>query len=153
VRRRTHSLALIALLVAGACSSGSSTAKSTAPREVNDGGTFDATGQARVDVTASDFRFSPSTIDGTPGEVLTLVVHNGSGTEHNLTQKAQHVDVDLAGGSTKTVTLTVPSGGRLFFVCEYHSSRGMAGSVGTAGAALPSAGSSPSSNDAGPNPY
>lgn len=145
------SLALIAVLLASACGgSGYSTAKPTAPQQVNDGGAFDATSHARVDVTASDFRFSPSTIDGTPGEVITLVVHNASGTEHNVTQKAANVDVDLAGGGTKTVQLTVPSGGRLVFVCSYHASRGMTGSVGVAGSTLPSSSTSP---PADVNPY
>lgn len=151
---RPSSLALIAVLLASACGGSEySTAKSTAPQAVNDGGTVDASSHAKVDVTASDFRFSPSTIEGAPGEVITLVVHNASGTEHNLTQKAEHVDVDLADGGTKTVQLTVPGNGRLVFVCEYHASRGMAGSVGVTGSALPSTGSSPSTADNGPNPY
>ena len=106
----------------------------------------------RVAVTASDFRFSPSTIEGTPGEVLTLVVSNSSGTEHNVTQKAQDVDVDLADGSTKTFQLTVPISGRLVFVCEYHASRGMAGSVGVSGAPLPSSGPSSAATEDS-NPY
>lgn len=148
---RPSFLALVAVLLAGACGSGGySTAKSSAPQAVNDGGTVDAAGHAKVDVTASDFRFSPSTIDGTPGEVITLVVHNASGTEHNVTQKADHVDVDLADGGTKTVQLTVPSSGRLVFVCSYHASRGMAGSVGVTGSALPSTSASP---PADANPY
>jgi plastocyanin len=150
VSSRSLSLALVALAVTSGCGGSEySTAKSAAPQRVNDGGTFDATHHARVALTASDFRFSPSTIDGTPGEVLTLVVSNGSGTKHNVTQKAQGVDVDLADGSTRTFTLTVPASGRLVFVCEYHASRGMAGSVGTSGASPPSSGTS----DNGPNPY
>jgi plastocyanin len=151
VSRRSLSLALVALVTAAGCGS-SSPSTSGASQTVNDGGTFDATGHPRVAVTASDFRFSPSTIEGTPGEVLTLVVSNSSGTEHNVTQKAQDVDVDLADGSTKTFQLTVPSSGRLVFVCEYHASRGMAGSVGVSGAPLPSSGPSSAATEDS-NPY
>jgi plastocyanin len=151
VSRRSLSLALVALAVTSGCGGSEySTAKSATPQRVNDGGTFDATHHPRVALVASDFRFSPSTLDGTPGEVLTVVVSNSSGTTHNVTQKAQGIDVDLADGSTKTFTLTVPASGRLVFVCEYHASRGMAGSVGTVGAPLPS---SSASAPADANPY
>jgi len=153
VGRRSLSLALVALAVTSGCGGSEySSAKSAAPQKVNDGGTFDATGHPRVAVAARDFRFSPSTVVGTPGEVLTLVVSNSSGTEHNVTQKAQDVDVDLADGSTKTFTLTVPASGRLVFVCEYHASRGMAGSVGVSGAPLPSSGASSTATEDS-NPY
>lgn len=143
MNRRTHALVLLAVLAASGCGGGAYKARSAAPQAVNDGGRVDATRHATVDVTASDFRFSPSAIVAAPGEVLTLVVHNASSTEHNLTQKAQGVDVDLKDGATRTVTLTVPSSGLLVFVCEYHASRGMAGTVGAPGAAAPSSGASP----------
>ncbi|MGB8649773.1 MAG: cupredoxin domain-containing protein [Mycobacteriales bacterium] len=107
---------------------------------VNDGGTLDATGRTTVDVSASDFAFSPSTILARPGQVLTLVVHNGSKTPHNISATSEHVSRDLAPGSTQRVTLTVPASGRLVFFCSFHAASGMAGSLGPAGAAGASAG-------------
>lgn len=130
------------LVLATACGGSSSPAKKTATLTVNDGGTFDATGKTSVDVTATNFKFSPSTIVATPGQVLKLVVHNTSSTPHNLSQAAQDVNQDLDPAATKTVTLTVPASGRLEFTCEYHTASGMNGTIGPAGSALPS--SSPS---------
>ena len=112
-------------------------------QKVNNGGTKDATGLTSVDVTATNFVFSPSVIIAKPGQVLKLVVHNTSTTPHNISQAGQQVNTDLAPGSTSTVTLTVPASGRLVFTCSYHAARGMAGTVGSAGATTqsPSSGS------------
>jgi plastocyanin len=130
----------VLLLLATACG-GSSAPKKTSGLTINDGGTFDATGKASVDVTATNFMFSPSTIIATPGQVLKLVVHNGtSGTPHNISQSAQGVNQDLDPGSTHTVTLTVPASGRLVFFCEYHHASGMNGTIGPSGSAVPSSG-------------
>jgi plastocyanin len=140
------------LLLATACGGSSKApAKNSADQTINDGGTVDATGKTTVALTASDFRFSPSTINGTPGQVLQLVVHNTSQTEHNISQSAQHVNTDLDAGDTKTVTLTLPASGRLVFFCEYHASSGMAGSIGPAGSAPPSA--SPTSSSGSTSGY
>ena len=139
------------LLLAAACGSGSaptgptaagattpagaaSTEASSPAQQVNDGGKRDATGLTSVAVAASNFVFSPSVIVARPGQVLKLVVHNGSSTPHNISQADQHVNTDLAPGTTSTVTLTVPASGRLVFTCEYHAGAGMAGTVGPAGA-------------------
>jgi plastocyanin len=129
----------LVLLLAAACGGGSdSTEKTGTDQKINDGGAADASARDSVAVTAENFRFSPSAITGKPGQVLKLVVRNASGTKHNITQEAQGVDEDLDAGATKTVTLTVPASGRLVFVCEYHASSGMAGSIGPAGSAAPS---------------
>jgi plastocyanin len=135
----------VVLLLAGACSS-SSTPKKTSSLTINNGGTFDATGKTSVDVTATNFVFSPSTIIATPGQLLKLVVHNTSGTPHNISQTAQGVNQDLDPGSTHTVTVTVPASGRLVFFCEYHHASGMNGTIGPAGSAVPTSASDTSSN-------
>lgn len=142
---------LLLLLVSGCTGSGATHAKATssgAQQRINDGGSADARSRSTVDVTATNFRFSPSTIVATPGETVTLVVHNTSQTPHNVT--ASGVNEDLAPGSVHRVTLTVPASGELVFVCEYHKASGMAGQVGPA-AAPSSAGtpSAPSSGGAG----
>lgn len=155
---RAHLRPLLAvLLLATACGGGTSSAARNAPaptatpgptedssgQKVNDGGTKDATGLTSVDVSAKNFVFTPAIIIAKPGQVLKLVVHNTSTTLHNVSQPSQHVNSDLAPGATSTVTLTVPASGRLVFTCKYHASRGMAGTVGSAGATT----QSPSSND------
>lgn len=124
-------LVLLASACGGGYSSSSSKAHASSPEQqrINDGGTFDARGHSTVAVTATNFRFEPSTIVGTPGEKLTLVVRNTSGTPHNVTGSG--VDEDLAPGSVQRVTFTVPASGELVFVCEYHKASGMAGQIGT----------------------
>ena len=101
---------------------------------INDGGAFDATQHRVVTVQAENFRFTPSVITGTPGEVLTLEITNPSATKHNLTQADQKVNADLDPGAHATVTLTVPASGQLVFTCEYHAKAGMAGTVQSPGA-------------------
>jgi plastocyanin len=142
------------VLLASACGGGSSSndAHASAPtapgqQRINDGGTFDARGHSTVDVTATNFRFSPSTILGTPGEKLTLVVRNTSQTPHNIV--APGVDQDLAPGSVQRVTLTVPANGELVFVCEYHKASGMAGQVGTSAPTSAGTPTAPSTGGAG----
>ena len=73
--------------------------------------------------------FEPTVIKGKPGQRLTLTIKNSSSTEHNFTVKSQHVDKDLEGGKTETVTVTLPSSGTISFFCEYHRTSGMAGGL------------------------
>jgi plastocyanin len=150
--RTASALAVTLLLAAGCGSNGSKPAHASvaSQQRVNDGGTFDARGATTVQVTATDFRFSPSTILGTPGQRLTLVVHNTSQTPHNVTASSAGVDQDLAPGTTQRVTLTVPASGQLVFVCSFHAASGMAGRVETAGSAAASpAPTSPAASSSG----
>ena len=125
--------ALAIVLLAAACSGSSHHNKTSSlgsNQSINDGGTQNAVGKTSVEVTATNFKFSPSTIVATPGQVLKLIVHNTSSTPHNITQSTQNVNTDLDPGSTKTVMLTVPASGELVFWCEYHHASGMAGQIG-----------------------
>lgn len=80
---------------------------------------------------ADNFYFSPSIILGKPGQKVKLEIDNESGTEHNFTVKAQHVDLDLDAHSDKSATVTIPASGFVSFYCEYHQSSGMAGVLQT----------------------
>jgi plastocyanin len=149
-RPRWAATGVLLLLLASACGGSSKPKTSLGQTGSNGGAAFDATGKTSVDVTATNFVFTPSTITATPGQVLKLVVHNTTSTPHNISQTAQNINTDLDPGATQTVTLTMPASGRLVFFCEYHQAKGMTGSIGPAGSALPSSSSSPSS---GYNPY
>lgn len=148
---RTTPLLLVPALLAACGGSGGSYGPAPAPiprssltpsseQPINDGGTRDARGLRSVDVAATDFRFSPSTIVATPGQVLTLVVHNASGTLHNLSQTGQRVDRNVQPGATVSLTMTVPATGDLIFTCSFHAASGMAGTVGPSTAPRPTVG-------------
>jgi plastocyanin len=143
--------AAAALLLVSACGGGSSPSApaqaSDQQQTVNDGGTVDARSGSTVQVSATNFRFSPSTILATPGEKVTLVVRNDSGTPHTIT--ATGVDQDLDPGSTHTVTLTVPASGELTFVCSFHQASGMVGRIGPSAAPAPATTAPPTSGGGG----
>ncbi len=139
-------LALAVALLATACATKNTPAATLANPPSGGGGmSTDVTGQMKVDIQADNFSFSPASLIGSPGQRITLVVHNASGTLHNVTVKEQKVNSDVANGKTTLVAVTFPASGQLVFTCEYHAARGMAGTLTTsgAGAAAPSAAPSP----------
>jgi plastocyanin len=91
-----------------------------------------------VNVAMTNYTFSPAVLNGAPGQKLTIHLTNSSGTEHNFTLADQKVNKDVKTGGGADVIVTVPASGQLVFVCEYHASKGMKGTVvaGT-GAASP----------------
>jgi plastocyanin len=93
-------------------------------------GTKDVTGVTSLELEADNFYFEPTVIKGTPGQRLTLTIKNeSSGTEHNFSVESQHINKDLEGGKTYTVSVTLPQSGTISFFCEYHRSVGMNGGL------------------------
>lgn len=92
------------------------------------GGT-DVAGRSTVDMVMRDDVFVPSVLSGTPGQTVTLKLDNTGTQEHNFSISAQKVDTDVEPGEKATVKVTFPSSGTLQFVCEYHESLGMTGSL------------------------
>ncbi|MDT7537861.1 MAG: Cupredoxin-like domain [Actinomycetota bacterium] len=92
----------------------------------------------------NNFVFAPAALTGSPGQKLTIHLTNSSGTEHNFTLKDQKLNTDVGSGKNADVTVTVPASGQLTFVCEYHASKGMQGTI-TAG----SGGASPAASTGG----
>lgn len=111
-------------------SSTASSSSSSAAAHAASGGTASGAGGAvrTVELTAQDYRFSPSTLKVTPGEHLRLHVTNAGKAEHNLTIPSLKVNADLSPGSSKTIDVTVGSAAAPFY-CEYHRSSGMTGTV------------------------
>ena len=76
--------------------------------------------------------FSPTIVEGTAGQKVTLTITNTSNSvKHNFTIESQNINKDLTPGSEVTVTVTFPQSGTLEFFCEYHRSLGMAGELST----------------------
>jgi plastocyanin len=138
MRTRRNGLVLLAVVLLSAACGGSS------------GGSVAAAPNGAVDMATNNFSFSPAVLNGTPGQKVTIHLTNSSGTEHNFTLEDQKINKDLASGKTADVSVTFPTSGQLVFVCEYHASKGMkgtlvAGSGGASPAASTKSGSSPRS--------
>ena len=77
-------------------------------------------------------RFYPSTIYAKPGTLKLTLVNRSQGTPHNLVWRAGgptgHLDY-VAGGQDQTVTVTIASTGTFEFVCSFHESMGMTGTL------------------------
>jgi plastocyanin len=74
--------------------------------------------------------YSPTILQGTPGQTVTLKLKNASSSvPHNFTLAEQSLNVDLKPGTTTNVKVTFPQSGVLQFHCEYHVSAGMIGEL------------------------
>ena len=72
------------------------------------------------------FTFSPSTMTVHQGETITLA--NVSDTAHTFTVTGRGIDIETMPGKTATVTIDLPPG-TYPFVCCFHSSMGMKGTL------------------------
>ena len=143
MRMQRNGALVAAVLLSAAC--GGSNGGSVASDDGADG-----TAQ-KVDVATNNYAFSPAELHGTPGQKMTIHLTNASGTEHNFTLEDQDIDQDIESGDDADVTVTFPASGQLVFVCEYHESKGMKGTLVTgSGAASPLPSST--SDDSGDSP-
>ena len=131
-------LAIVVVLAAGCGGSkksekGESEGKKTtiAGLSANDHGSKQVSGKTEVEL--DNYYFDPTVLKAKPGSKVTLELKNDSSIEHNFSIDAQHVDKDLEGGESATVTVTIPHSGEISFYCKYHKSRGMAGALAASG--------------------
>jgi plastocyanin len=142
VRRVRKILILLGVMaiVAVGCGGGSSTTASASssesggnasqpvslPGQTNNKGTKSPTGNA-IDVEMDDFYFSPTFIQGTPGQALTLHLKNEGKNAHTFTSTSLNVDQTLQPGQDMDVKVTLPQAGATEFHCNFHQSQGMQG--------------------------
>jgi|SRR5947209_5853435 len=111
--------AVLAVLALVGCSSASSPTASSSVQSVTIGGT-------------DDFRFTPADITVHPGTVRITLVDKGS-YPHNIsfpTLGKTSASVSGSPGETSTtLQLNLTKPGRYSFVCTYHSSAGMKGTL------------------------
>jgi YVTN family beta-propeller protein len=103
-----------------------------------DHGTRDVRGMARVEIEADDYYFAPTFLRGAPGQRLTLVVENESGTLHTITAPALGLDRDVPPKGKVEVEVTFPDSGVVHLFCKIHQALGMNGEL-LAGDAAPQA--------------
>ena len=120
----------VAAVVTGGCSSSHPSADTLTPAH---SAPASADGVQRVTIAATDnFRFGPAEVVVHPGKVALTLIDAGS-YPHNLSLPdlgKTSASVSGSPGATSTslmLTLTTP--GRYSFVCTYHSSAGMKGTL------------------------
>jgi len=94
-----------------------------------DHGTRDVTALRVVKMEADDYYFGPTFLRGKPGQQLRLRIENESGTLHNITIAAQHIDRDILPKKTIELDVVVPASGTVVFSCKFHGPLGMNGQL------------------------
>ncbi|MDP9296484.1 MAG: cupredoxin domain-containing protein [Actinomycetota bacterium] len=92
------------------------------------GGSGNSSGGAPVQtVSQANYSFSPSTFTVKSGDTIT-VTNTTSSTQHTFTITGQTVDVTVDPGTSQKVTISAPPG-TYPFICRFHASRGMTGTL------------------------
>jgi plastocyanin len=116
--------ALALVLAAAACGGGGSSS-----------GNAGESGSGKTEVELDDNYFQPKTIQGKPGDTITLELKNEGSAEHNFTIDGQSVDQDVEPGDEAEVDITIPQSGSVQFYCKYHKAEGMTGTLEASGSA------------------
>lgn len=95
--------------------------------EINHHGQRSVVGESSISMELDDNYFEPSVLVGSPGQELTLNLHNEGDIEHTFTIESQNIDTELGPGEEDRVTITFPESDRTDFICTYHISGGMGG--------------------------
>jgi plastocyanin len=106
------------------------TATTGEPNSGEDHGTESFAGGSG-EVELDDFYFKPTTIQGKPGQSVTLELKNEGKEEHNFSISSQHIDKDIEAGESDIVKVKVPKSGTVQFFCSYHKAQGMVGTLAT----------------------
>lgn len=86
-------------------------------------------GGSRAAADEDAFSFTPTFLEGTPGQRLTLEIENNSGERHNITVRDAGIDVDIPVRETVEVEVTIPASGGTLFYCKFHTLAGMNGQL------------------------
>jgi hypothetical protein len=113
--------------VATATAAGTCPSSAGLPPSTNIHGIVAATG-SQLSIEASDFFFSPTCVSGVHSGAVTLIVHNGGVTLHNVSIPSLHIDMDMTPGQTITVHVLMGKAPLVFF-CKYHRGAGMLGAL------------------------
>lgn len=114
------------------------TSTSPASAKMNKHGTKNVSGASSVNVTMGDYFFSPTVIQGKPGQKLSIKLTNNGTVQHNFSIASMSISQNVQPQKTATVQVTLPKSGSVRFFCNIHQSLGMAGELttGKAGPAM-----------------
>jgi plastocyanin len=110
-----------------AAASGTCPADAGLPASTNIHGTVAVSGSQLL-IEAGDFFFSPTCVTGVHSGAITLTVHNGGVTLHNVSIPSLHIDMDMTPGQKITVHVLMGRVSLVFF-CKYHRGAGMLGAL------------------------
>jgi cytochrome c oxidase subunit II len=96
------------------------------------GATSDAA--QNVEVTVSDFSFTPGNLTAKTGDPFDLVLTNSGDAPHTFTIDEFDVDSEVAAGEETTVSITASDSGEFTYYCRFHRQQGMEGSIKVSGA-------------------
>ena len=133
--------AMLALaVIASACSSGSSPSSSgttqppppspSAGQSTDSGGGAGGPTTASVQAGAGGFIFAPNTVTIAEGGVIT--VKNVGTIHHTFTIQSQNINQVLNPGDSAKITINLAPG-TYPFVCTFHQSQGMTGTLTVTG--------------------
>jgi plastocyanin len=123
-------LLVATIFIVTACSSSTSSAagggsssssQSQAPANVS--------GKSSTKMSAQNYFFSPSTLDGTAGQKLIITLDNEGSVPHNFSIDDQNISVTLQPGTGQDIEVTFPQSGSVQFYCAFHQANGMVGQL------------------------
>lgn len=115
----------LSVLVAAIISACGSSGASTSPN-------VDGSGGQTVNITGTEFQFSPNTINARPGEKVTVVFKNTGNMQHTFSIRDLNFKLIADPGATVTGAFTAPSSPGTFTIeCDVpgHTPAGMAGTL------------------------
>jgi plastocyanin len=134
-RRWTARLVIAAMaltMLGAACSSDNPTTSTDTPAApattaAAGGGSGGTSGGSAQTVSQANYTFSPSTFSVKSGDTIT-VKNTTPDTPHTFTITGQSVDVTLDPNTSQKVKIALPAG-TYPFICRFHESQGMTGTL------------------------
>jgi plastocyanin len=135
MRRVAIALAAVALVVGAAGCGGdgddASEEATTTGVASSDAERMEVKGEDFVEIAMHDEFFKSAILVGTPGQTLTINLKNEGAAAHTFTVDDQLVDEEVQPGGVGQVRVTFPETGEAPFICRYHESLGMVGTLET----------------------
>ena len=86
-----------------------------------------ASGPVSLTITQSDYQFAPSSPTAKAGATI-RITNSAASTPHTFTITSTPIDITVDPSTSQTVKLDLPPG-TYPFVCTYHASHGMKGTL------------------------
>ena len=103
--------------------------------EADYSGDADSNAVQTVEVTASDFSFTPATLTAEVGGSFNLVLTNAGDAAHTFTIDEFDLDAEVAPGEETSVTVSPSESGEFTYYCRFHQDQGMEGGITVSGRA------------------
>lgn len=146
-RRLGAVIMILGVVFLAACGGGNSSGggnSTPVPTGQGAGGQQAGAGGNTIAVKAGDFQFDPTTLTIPAGTPVTIQLENDGKATHTFTIPELNIDQVLRPGEKATVQVTASQPGTLMFVCRFHQSQGMTGTLTVTGSGSSAPSSMPS---------